>query len=111
MGDHLGISSSSHLCFLASPWPSWGSPQLPQAFLGKSPASSLPYLGGSPVSPGPSWEPTVMEGIGNQIPGSHTTCCQLVPYNSAYLLESKALQGPGLSNSISCFAPTFWVPW
>lgn len=97
--------------------PSWGIPQPPQAFLGKSPVSqALP--GGVPsLTRPPGDSPTsgsflrahgTWEATDSLIPGSHAMSCKLTPYNSVVSAE---IPGPGPSNSISHFAPTFWVLW
>lgn len=93
----------------ASFCPSWGSPQLHFGLPGGVPNFSLNFLGESPASPGPSQGAHSHAALlGNPIPGSHTMCCQLWLLRPCYTCW---IQGPGLSNLISSFVPTFWVPW
>ena len=114
-GPYLGISTSSHLRFLALPGlpggspvspgllgevpslprPSWGSPQPRQAFL-----EGLPNFPGSFLR---------AQGYGGRslIPGSHTVSCKLTPHSSV----SAGIPGPGPSNCISHFSPAVWVQW
>lgn len=109
------MSTYYYLQFLASSWPSWGVPSFLMSFRGESPAPwGSPQLlhelpGAVPSFPGPSWGAHSKRALlGNLIAGSHTMCCQLWLLRPRYTCW---IQGPGLSNLISSFVPTFWVPW
>ena len=116
-GPYLGISTSSYLHFLALPGlpggspvspgllgevpslprPSWGSPQPLQAFLG-----GLPNFPGSFLR---------AHGYGGHRQSDPWVIYSVLQTHSLQLSVSAEIPGPGPSNSISHFAPTFWVLW
>lgn len=79
------------------PRPSWGSPQPLQAFLG-----GLPNFPGSFLR---------AHGYGGHRQSDPWVIYSVLQTHSLLLSVSAEIPGPGPSNSISHFAPTFWVLW
>lgn len=116
-GPYLGISTSSHLHFLALPGLPGGSPASP-GLLGEVPSLPRPsrgspqphqaFLGGLPNFPGAFLR---AHGYGGHRQSDPWVTCNVLQTHSLQLSVSAEIPGPGPSNSISHFAPTFWVLW